>query len=71
MHMKIQEGLEILEPILPRTKFYVVHEPPIVLDLQTVNAAPLNLMEISNLTLVAPIDGGSPANCTGAAESSE
>lgn len=57
MHMKIQEGLEILEPILPRTKFYMMHVPPTVLDLQTVNAAPLNLMEISNLTLVAPNGG--------------
>lgn len=57
MPMKIQEGLEILEPILPKTKFYMMHAPPTGLDLHTVNAAPLNLMEISNLTLVAPNGG--------------
>lgn len=37
----------------------MVHAQPTVLDLQTVNAAPLNLMEMSNLTLVASNAGGS------------
>lgn len=57
--MKTQEGLEILELILLRTKFYMVHAQPTVLGLQTVNVAPLNLMEMPNLTLVASNAGGS------------
>lgn len=35
-----------------------MHAQPTVLDLETVNVVPLNLMEMSNLTLVASNAGG-------------